>query len=120
MQSHLYDLRVNPTTAFMMKRFYFDVSESEFLCNRDGSWIRNIGNIQNDEYERLELAYQPTLRQALQCLKKFCKSLTVDFQNIDGWVWIAELNGKQYKSTQTFTTPEDVINDLLIELMIFM
>ena len=125
---------LKPEIAFLLKQNRFDISNSRYLVNRQGSVVESNTELVN-HYDHLELAYNPNAEEVFEYFKSRLIDIEINKVEDNKWEWILKSRTKTVYSGETvygnvganlpesrqyFKTEIEAYNDAIVELIIIL
>ena len=123
---------LKPEIAFLLKQNRFDISNSRYLVNRQGTVVES--NTEHAKhYDHLELAYNPNAEEVVEYFKSRLIDIEINKVDDDKWEWILKSRTKTVYSGETvygnvganlpesrqyFKSEIEAYNDAIVELII--
>ena len=123
---------LKPEIAFLLKQNKFDISNSRYLVNRQGTVVESNTELVN-HYDHLELAYNPNAEEVFEYFKSRLIDIEINKVDDDKWEWILKSRTKTVYSGETvygnvganlpesrqyFKSEIEAYNDAIVELII--
>lgn len=123
---------LKPEIAFLLKQNKFDISNSRYLVNRQGTVVESNTELVN-HYDHLELAYNPNAEEVFEYFKTRLIDIEINKVDDDKWEWILKSRTKTVYSGETvygnaganlpesrqyFKSEIEAYNDAIVELII--
>ena len=123
---------LKPEIAFLLKQNKFDISNSRYLVNRQGTVVESNTELIN-HYDHLELAYNPNAEEVFEYFKTRLIDIEINKVDDDKWEWILKSRTKTVYSGETvygnvganlpesrqyFKSEIEAYNDAIVELII--
>ena len=123
---------LKPEIAFLLKQNKFDISNSRYLVNRQGTVVESNTELVN-HYDHLELAYNPNAEDVFEYFKSRLIDIEINKVDDDKWEWILKSRTKTVYSGETvygnvganlpesrqyFKSEIEAYNDAIVELII--
>lgn len=123
---------LKPEIAFLLKQNRFDISNSRYLVNRQGTVVESNTELVN-HYDHLELAYNPNAEDVFEYFKSRLIDIEINKVDDDKWEWILKSRTKTVYSGETvygnvganlpesrqyFKSEIEAYNDAIVELII--
>ena len=123
---------LKPEIAFLLKQNRFDISNSRYLVNRQGTVVESNTELVN-HYNHLELAYNPNAEEVFEYFKTRLIDIEINKVDDDKWEWILKSRTKTVYSGETvsgnvganlpesrqyFKSEIEAYNDAIVELII--
>lgn len=123
---------LKPEIAFLLKQNRFDISNSRYLVNRQGTVVESNTELVN-HYDHLELAYNPNAEEVFEYFKSRLIDIEINKVEDDKWEWILKSRTKTVYSGETvygnvganlpesrqyFKSEIEAYNDAIVELII--
>ena len=123
---------LKPEIAFLLKQNRFDISNSRYLVNRQGTVVESNTELVN-HYDHLELAYNPNAEEVFEYFKSRLIDIEINKVDDDKWEWILKSRTKTVYSGETvygnvganlpesrqyFKSEIEAYNDAIVELII--
>lgn len=123
---------LKPEIAFLLKQNRFDISNSRYLVNRQGTVVESNTELVN-HYDHLELAYNPNAEEVFEYFKTRLIDIEINKVDDDKWEWILKSRTKTVYSGETvygnvganlpesrqyFKSEIEAYNDAIVELII--
>lgn len=123
---------LKPEIAFLLKQNRFDISNSRYLVNRQGTVVESNTELVN-HYDHLELAYNPNAEDVFEYFKTRLIDIEINKVDDDKWEWILKSRTKTVYSGETvygnvganlpesrqyFKSEIEAYNDAIVELII--
>ena len=123
---------LKPEIAFLLKQNRFDISNSRYLVNRQGTVVESNTELVN-HYDHLELAYNPNAEEVFEYFKTRLIDIEINKVEDDKWEWILKSRTKTVYSGETvygnvganlpesrqyFKSEIEAYNDAIVELII--
>lgn len=123
---------LKPEIAFLLKQNKFDISNSRYLVNRQGTVVESNTELVN-HYDHLELAYNPNAEDVFEYFKTRLIDIEINKVDDDKWEWILKSRTKTVYSGETvygnvganlpesrqyFKSEIEAYNDAIVELII--
>ena len=123
---------LKPEIAFLLKQNRFDISNSRYLVNRQGTVVESNTELVN-HYEHLELAYNPNAEEVFEYFKSRLIDIEINKVEDNKWEWILKSRTKTVYSGETvygnvganlpesrqyFKSEIEAYNDAIVELII--
>ena len=120
---------LKPEIAFLLKQNKFDISNSRYLVNRQGTVVESNTELVN----HLELAYNPNAEEVFEYFKTRLIDIEINKVDDDKWEWILKSRTKTVYSGETvygnvganlpesrqyFKSEIEAYNDAIVELII--
>ena len=125
---------LKPEIAFLLKQNRFDISNSRYLVNRQGTVVESNTELVN-HYDHLELAYNPNAEEVFEYFKTRLIDIEINKVDDDKWEWILKSRTKTVYSGETvygnvganlpesrqyFKSEIEAYNDAIVELIIIL
>ena len=125
---------LKPEIAFLLKQNKFDISNSRYLVNRQGTVVESNTELVN-HYDHLELAYNPNAEDVFEYFKTRLIDIEINKVDDDKWEWILKSRTKTVYSGETvygnvganlpesrqyFKSEIEAYNDAIVELIIIL
>lgn len=125
---------LKPEIAFLLKQNRFDISNSRYLVNRQGTVVESNTELVN-HYDHLELAYNPNAEDVFEYFKSRLIDIEINKVDDDKWEWILKSRTKTVYSGETvygnvganlpesrqyFKSEIEAYNDAIVELIIIL
>ena len=125
---------LKPEIAFLLKQNKFDISNSRYLVNRQGTVVESNTELVN-HYDHLELAYNPNAEDVFEYFKSRLIDIEINKVEDNKWEWILKSRTKTVYSGETvygnvganlpesrqyFKTEIEAYNDAIVELIIIL
>lgn len=125
---------LKPEIAFLLKQNKFDISNSRYLVNRQGTVVESNTELVN-HYDHLELAYNPNAEEVFEYFKTRLIDIEINKVDDDKWEWILKSRTKTVYSGETvygnvganlpesrqyFKSEIEAYNDAIVELIIIL
>ena len=125
---------LKPEIAFLLKQNKFDISNSRYLVNRQGTVVESNTELVN-HYDHLELAYNPNAEEVFEYFKSRLIDIEINKVEDNKWEWILKSRTKTVYSGETvygnvganlpesrqyFKTEIEAYNDAIVELIIIL
>ena len=123
---------LKPEIAFLLKQNKFDISNSRYLVNRQGTVVESNTELVN-HYDHFELAYNPNAEEVFEYFKTRLIDIEINKVDDDKWEWILKSRTKTVYSGETvygnvganlpesrqyFKSEIEAYNDAIVELII--
>ena len=123
---------LKPEIAFLLKQNRFDISNSRYLVNRQGTVVESNTELVN-HYDHLELAYNPNAEDVFEYFKTRLIDIEINKVEDNKWEWILKSRTKTVYSGETvygnvganlpesrqyFKSEIEAYNDAIVELLI--
>lgn len=123
---------LKPEIAFLLKQHKFDISNSRYLVNRQGTVVESNTELVN-HYDHLELAYNPNAEDVFEYFKSRLIDIEINKVEDNKWEWILKSRTKTVYSGETvygnvganlpesrqyFKSEIEAYNDAIVELII--
>ena len=123
---------LKPEIAFLLKQNRFDISNSRYLVNRQGTVVESNTELVN-HYDHLELAYKPNAEEVFEYFKSRLIDIEINKVDDDKWEWILKSRTKTVYSGETvygnvganlpesrqyFKSEIEAYHDAIVELII--
>lgn len=123
---------LKPEIAFLLKQNRFDISNSRYLVNRQGTVVESNTELVN-HYDHLELAYNPNAEEVFEYFKSRLIDIEINKVEDNKWEWILKSRTKTVYSGETvygnvganlpesrqyFKSEIEAYNDAIVELII--
>lgn len=123
---------LKPEIAFLLKQNKFDISNSRYLVNRQGTVVESNTELVN-HYDHLELAYNPNAEEVFEYFKSRLIDIEINKVEDNKWEWILKSRTKTVYSGETvygnvganlpesrqyFKSEIEAYNDAIVELII--
>ena len=123
---------LKPEIAFLLKKNRFDISNSRYLVNRQGTVVESNTELVN-HYDHLELAYNPNAEDVFEYFKSRLIDIEINKIEDNKWEWILKSRTKTVYSGETvygnvganlpesrqyFKSEIEAYNDAIVELII--
>lgn len=123
---------LKPEIAFLLKQNRFDISNSRYLVNRQGTVVESNTELVN-HYDHLELAYNPNAEDVFEYFKTRLIDIEINKIEDNKWEWILKSRTKTVYSGETvygnvganlpesrqyFKSEIEAYNDAIVELII--
>mgnify|MGYP006398695705 FL=1 len=123
---------LKPEIAFLLKQNKFDISNSRYLVNRQGTVVESNTELVN-HYDHLELAYNPNAEEVFEYFKTRLIDIEINKVEDNKWEWILKSRTKTVYSGETvygnvganlpesrqyFKSEIEAYNDAIVELII--
>lgn len=123
---------LKPEIAFLLKQNKFDISNSRYLVNRQGTVVESNTELVN-HYDHLELAYNPNAEDVFEYFKTRLIDIEINKVEDNKWEWILKSRTKTVYSGETvygnvganlpesrqyFKSEIEAYNDAIVELII--
>ena len=123
---------LKPEIAFLLKQNRFDISNSRYLVNRQGTVVESNTELVN-HYDYLELAYNPNAEEVFEYFKSRLIDIEINKVEDNKWEWILKSRTKTVYSGETvygnvganlpesrqyFKSEIEAYNDAIVELII--
>lgn len=123
---------LKPEIAFLLKQNKFDISNSRYLVNRQGTVVESNTELVN-HYDHLELAYNPNAEDVFEYFKSRLIDIEINKVEDNKWEWILKSRTKTVYSGETvygnvganlpesrqyFKSEIEAYNDAIVELII--
>lgn len=123
---------LKPEIAFLLKQHKFDISNSRYLVNRQGTVVESNTELVN-HYDHLELAYNPNAEDVFEYFKTRLIDIEINKVEDNKWEWILKSRTKTVYSGETvygnvganlpesrqyFKSEIEAYNDAIVELII--
>lgn len=123
---------LKPEIAFLLKQNRFDISNSRYLVNRQGTVVESNTELVN-HYDHLELAYNPNAEDVFEYFKSRLIDIEINKVEDNKWEWILKSRTKTVYSGETvygnvganlpesrqyFKSEIEAYNDAIVELII--
>ena len=123
---------LKPEIAFLLKQNRFDISNSRYLVNRQGTVVESNTELVN-HYDHLELAYNPNAEDVFEYFKTRLIDIEINKVEDNKWEWILKSRTKTVYSGETvygnvganlpesrqyFKSEIEAYNDAIVELII--
>ena len=123
---------LKPEIAFLLKHNKFDISNSRYLVNRQGTVVESNTELVN-HYDHLGLAYNPNAEEVFEYFKTRLIDIEINKVDDDKWEWILKSRTKTVYSGETvygnvganlpesrqyFKSEIEAYNDAIVELII--
>lgn len=123
---------LKPEIAFLLKQNRFDISNSRYLVNRQGTVVESNTELVN-HYDHLELAYNPNAEDVFEYFKSRLIDIEINKIEDNKWEWILKSRTKTVYSGETvygnvganlpesrqyFKSEIEAYNDAIVELII--
>ena len=123
---------LKPEIAFLLKQNRFDISNSRYLVNRQGTVVESNTELVK-HYDHLELAYNPNAEDVFEYFKSRLIDIEINKVDDDKWEWILKSRTKTVYSGETvygnvganlpesrqyFKSEIEAYNDAIVELII--
>lgn len=123
---------LKPEIAFLLKQNKFDISNSRYLVNRQGTVVESNTELVN-HYDHLELAYNPNAEDVFEYFKSRLIDIEINKIEDNKWEWILKSRTKTVYSGETvygnvganlpesrqyFKSEIEAYNDAIVELII--
>ena len=123
---------LKPEIAFLLKQNRFDISNSRYLVNRQGTVVESNTELVN-HYDHLELAYNPNAEEVFEYFKTRLIDIEINKIEDNKWEWILKSKTKTVYSGETvygnvganlpesrqyFKSEIEAYNDAIVELII--
>ena len=123
---------LKPEIACLLKQNKFDISNSRYLVNRQGTVVESNTELVN-HYDHLELAYNPNAEDVFEYFKTRLIDIEINKVDDDKWEWILKSRTKTVYSGETvygnvgailpesrqyFKSEIEAYNDAIVELII--
>ena len=123
---------LKPEIAFLLKQNRFDISNSRYLVNRQGTVVESNTELVN-HYDHLELAYNPNAEEVFEYFKTRLIDIEINKVEDNKWEWILKSRTKTVYSGETvygnvganlpesrqyFKSEIEAYNDAIVELII--
>lgn len=123
---------LKPEIAFLLKQNRFDISNSRYLVNRQGTVVESNTELVN-HYDHLELAYNPNAEEVFEYFKSRLIDIEINKIEDNKWEWILKSRTKTVYSGETvygnvganlpesrqyFKSEIEAYNDAIVELII--
>lgn len=123
---------LKPEIAFLLKQNKFDISNSRYLVNRQGTVVESNTELVN-HYDHLELAYNPNAEEVFEYFKSRLIDIEINKIEDNKWEWILKSRTKTVYSGETvygnvganlpesrqyFKSEIEAYNDAIVELII--
>ena len=125
---------LKPEIAFLLKQNKFDISNSRYLVNRQGTVVESNTELVN-HYDHLELAYNPNAEEVFEYFKTRLIDIEINKVEDNKWEWILKSRTKTVYSGETvygnvganlpesrqyFKSEIEAYNDAIVELIIIL
>lgn len=125
---------LKPEIAFLLKQNRFDISNSRYLVNRQGTVVESNTELVN-HYDHLELAYNPNAEEVFEYFKSRLIDIEINKIEDNKWEWILKSRTKTVYSGETvygnvganlpesrqyFKSEIEAYNDAIVELIIIL
>lgn len=125
---------LKPEIAFLLKQNKFDISNSRYLVNRQGTVVESNTELVN-HYDHLELAYNPNAEDVFEYFKTRLIDIEINKVEDNKWEWILKSRTKTVYSGETvygnvganlpesrqyFKSEIEAYNDAIVELIIIL
>ena len=125
---------LKPEIAFLLKQNRFDISNSRYLVNRQGTVVESNAELVN-HYDHLELAYNPNAEEVFEYFKSRLIDIEINKVEDNKWEWILKSRTKTVYSGETvygniganlpesrqyFKSEIEAYNDAIVELIIIL
>ena len=125
---------LKPEIAFLLKQNRFDISNSRYLVNRQGTVVESNTELVN-HYDYLELAYNPNAEEVFEYFKSRLIDIEINKVEDNKWEWILKSRTKTVYSGETvygnvganlpesrqyFKSEIEAYNDAIVELIIIL
>ena len=125
---------LKPEIAFLLKQNKFDISNSRYLVNRQGTVVESNTELVN-HYDHLELAYNPNAEEVFEYFKSRLIDIEINKVEDNKWEWILKSRTKTVYSGETvygnvganlpesrqyFKSEIEAYNDAIVELIIIL
>lgn len=125
---------LKPEIAFLLKQNRFDISNSRYLVNRQGTVVESNTELVN-HYDHLELAYNPNAEEVFEYFKSRLIDIEINKVEDNKWEWILKSRTKTVYSGETvygniganlpesrqyFKSEIEAYNDAIVELIIIL
>ena len=125
---------LKPEIAFLLKQNRFDISNSRYLVNRQGTVVESNTELVN-HYDHLELAYNPNAEEVFEYFKTRLIDIEINKVDDDKWEWILKSRTKTVYSGETvygnvganlpesrqyFKSEIEAYHDAIVELIIIL
>lgn len=123
---------LKPEIAFLLKQNRFDISNSRYLVNRQGTVVESNTELVK-HYDHLELAYNPNAEEVFEYFKSRLIDIEINKVEDNKWEWILKSRTKTVYSGETvygnvganlpesrqyFKSEIEAYNDAIVELII--
>lgn len=123
---------LKPEIAFLLKQNRFDISNSRYLVNRQGTVVESNTELVK-HYDHLELAYNPNAEDVFEYFKSRLIDIEINKIEDNKWEWILKSRTKTVYSGETvygnvganlpesrqyFKSEIEAYNDAIVELII--
>ena len=123
---------LKPEIAFLLKQNRFDISNSRYLVNRQGTVVESNTELVK-HYDHLELAYNPNAEDVFEYFKSRLIDIEINKVEDNKWEWILKSRTKTVYSGETvygnvganlpesrqyFKSEIEAYNDAIVELII--
>ena len=123
---------LKPEIAFLLKQNRFDISNSRYLVNRQGTVVESNTELVK-HYDHLELAYNPNAEDVFEYFKTRLIDIEINKVEDNKWEWILKSRTKTVYSGETvygnvganlpesrqyFKSEIEAYNDAIVELII--
>ena len=123
---------LKPEIAFLLKQNKFDISNSRYLVNRQGTVVESNTELVK-HYDHLELAYNPNAEDVFEYFKTRLIDIEINKVEDNKWEWILKSRTKTVYSGETvygnvganlpesrqyFKSEIEAYNDAIVELII--
>ena len=123
---------LKPEIAFLLKQNKFDISNSRYLVNRQGTVVESNTELVK-HYDHLELAYNPNAEEVFEYFKSRLIDIEINKVEDNKWEWILKSRTKTVYSGETvygnvganlpesrqyFKSEIEAYNDAIVELII--
>lgn len=123
---------LKPEIAFLLKQNRFDISNSRYLVNRQGTVVESNTELVK-HYDHLELAYNPNAEDVFEYFKTRLIDIEINKIEDNKWEWILKSRTKTVYSGETvygnvganlpesrqyFKSEIEAYNDAIVELII--
>lgn len=123
---------LKPEIAFLLKQNKFDISNSRYLVNRQGTVVESNTELVK-HYDHLELAYNPNAEDVFEYFKSRLIDIEINKIEDNKWEWILKSRTKTVYSGETvygnvganlpesrqyFKSEIEAYNDAIVELII--
>lgn len=125
---------LKPEIAFLLKQNKFDISNSRYLVNRQGTVVESNTELVN-HYDHLELAYNPNAEEVFEYFKTRLIDIEINKVDDNKWEYILKSRTKTVYSGETvygnvganlpesrqyFKSEIEAYNDAIVELIIIL
>ena len=91
---------LKPEIAFLLKQNRFDISNSRYLVNRQGTVVESNTELVK-HYDHLELAYNPNAEDVFEYFKSRLIDIEINKIEDNKWEWILKSRTKTVYSGET-------------------